>query len=140
MPRKRRTSEGAPAQPVTVASGGAYGTRAASEELQRAVPLAAPSPGPTSSAPVTPPPVDPTQAALEFQPSQRPPLNAPTERPNEPLTAGLPVGPGPGPTPQPIVENPELIRQWLPALERLASQPDASSETRNFVRFLRSAV
>lgn len=25
------------------------------------------------------------------------PLDAPTERPNEPLTAGLPVGPGPGP-------------------------------------------
>ena len=25
------------------------------------------------------------------------PMNAPTQRPDEPVTAGLPVGPGPGP-------------------------------------------
>lgn len=36
------------------------------------------------------------------------PLDAPTQRPNEPLTAGLPSGPGPGPgalaAPDPLVK------------------------------------
>ena len=34
-------------------------------------------------------------------PGERGPLTRPTERPNEPITAGLSTGPGPGPRPAP---------------------------------------
>lgn len=55
-------------QPIRAASGQPYGQRKAQEDSQRAVPLPAARP--------------PT------------PLSAPSERPNEPITAGAPFGPG----------------------------------------------
>ena len=45
---------------------------------------------------VSPTTVDAQQMAARPRPGQQP-LNRPTERPNEPLTAGAPFGPGPGP-------------------------------------------
>lgn len=107
-----------------------YGEQVKQVEAQRAVPVASQPqpvpPTPTGGPPAGPPPIVP--------------LNAPTARPNEPLTAGIDSGPGVGAPPQPVIDNPERIRQWLPALERLASAPDTSPQTRNFIRFLRSAV
>lgn len=41
------------------------------------------------------PPAPPTYAGP--QPGSLTPLTAPTERPDEPITAGLPIGAGPGP-------------------------------------------
>jgi len=67
-----RTDLNADRQPVRVPSGGRYGDRQAAEAAQRIMPL----------------------------PDNRPdvvPLDAPSRRPDEPVTAGLPVGPGPGP-------------------------------------------
>jgi len=67
-----RTDLNADRQPVRVPSGGRYGDRQAAEAAQRMMPL----------------------------PDNRPdvvPLDAPSRRPDEPVTAGLPVGPGPGP-------------------------------------------
>lgn len=58
-----------PRQAVTAAAGQTYGERGVQEAAQQAIPL---------PAPVVP-------------------LSAPTQRPNEPVTAGLPIGPGPGP-------------------------------------------
>ena len=45
------------------------------------------------------PPVDPHTAAVQGMSRlpQLTPLNAPTQRPGEPVTAGLPNSPGPGP-------------------------------------------
>lgn len=74
-------------QPVQVAAGQAYGERQAQEQAQRAVPLPA-------APPVQVSPPSPAPAAL---PGSFGDFARPTERPNEPLTAGLPVGPGPGP-------------------------------------------
>lgn len=73
--------------PVQAAGGQAYGERAAQERAQRIVPLAAP---PAAAAPAPsggggPAGLVPT------------PLDAPTARPGEPVTAGAPLGPGPGP-------------------------------------------
>jgi hypothetical protein len=62
-------------QRVTARPSQQYGERAAAENAQRAVPL-----------PAMPAPGDPSVA-----------LGAPTQRPDEPVTAGLPFGPGPGP-------------------------------------------
>ena len=58
-------------QPVRTAPSAEYGSRVASERQQQAAPL-----------PQVPRPV---------------PLMAPSQRPGEPVTAGLPMGAGPGP-------------------------------------------
>jgi len=57
------------AQPVRAAGGQPYGRRGAQEAAQRAVPLPQARELPT-------------------------PLHAPSQRPDEPVTAGIPVGPG----------------------------------------------
>ena len=85
--------------PVAAPTGMGYGERKALEDAQRAVPVASPgvspqtppmAPGPTSSWPI---------------PGSMGPLDRPSERPNEPLTAGLPIGAGPGPEALGMVEN-----------------------------------
>lgn len=57
-------------------TGQTYGEGARQQASQRVVPTG-------------PPPTEPGADIV--------PLNAPTQRPNEPITAGLPMGPGPGP-------------------------------------------
>lgn len=76
-----------PAKKVAVkaAPGQTYGEAGKQMAAQRAVPMAAP---PTDVAP-TPAPQQPRVA-----PGAMGPLNRPTERPNEPVTAGAPFGPG----------------------------------------------
>lgn len=65
----------APDQPAQAKAGQTYGERGRQEQAMQALPL---------------PDLAATVAAL-------PALDAPTARPDEPLTAGLPFGPGPGP-------------------------------------------
>lgn len=74
------------------------------------------------------------------------PLSAPSQRPDEPVTAGSALGPGPGPevlgmgspdAPAMDEQTKARVRAWMPALMWAASQPDASPETRQFVRQLR---
>lgn len=82
------TPQGAQAsrgQPIRVAPGGAYGDRQASIQQQQAAPMAAGGGSPAGG-----------QAAQAAAPA--PPLNVfgPSDRPFEPITAGVPVGPGPG--------------------------------------------
>jgi hypothetical protein len=71
----------APSQPVKTATGQPYGAATAQAQAQQAVPL-------------------PDFAAMH--------LARPTERPQEPVTAGLPMGPGPGPEAMPMMgtQNP----------------------------------
>ena len=61
--------------------GQTYGEAGAQMAAQRAVPMGAPA---APAAPKTP----------TVTPGQYGPLDRPTERPNEPLTAGAPFGPG----------------------------------------------
>jgi len=76
-----------PAKKVAVqaAPGQTYGEAGKQMAAQRAVPMAAP---PTDNTP-TPEPQQP-----RVSPGAMGPLNRPTERPNEPVTAGAPFGPG----------------------------------------------
>lgn len=83
--------------PMAAASGQQYGRKAEQMAAQRALPVARPStdavsvaPAPRVGGPGTPSP------APGLLPGQVVPLDAPTQRPNEPLTAGLPIGAGPG--------------------------------------------
>lgn len=78
-------------QPVRVAPSTQYGNATAQQAAQRAVPLPAQGSPPAATgggSPPGPPPVTPGSLG---------PLNGPTARPSEPLTAGLPSGAGPGP-------------------------------------------
>lgn len=73
------------------------------------------------------------------------PLTAPTMRPDEPVTSGSALGPGRGP--EALGYNPSApvmdavtrarMESWLPVLMFQASRPDASPETRQFIRQLR---
>lgn len=72
-------------QPVQVASGQAYGERQAQVAAQEAIPLPAAPPVPVAA----PSPQAPMPGSLGM-------FNRATERPDEPLTAGMDIGPGPG--------------------------------------------
>jgi hypothetical protein len=73
--------------PVAAPTGLPYGARGEMVGEQRAVPMR-PAPGPSAPAPTGAPGPVPGDAGDFLRP---------TERPNEPVTAGLPTGAGPGP-------------------------------------------
>lgn len=76
-------------QPPRAPSGGQYGSVKASIDAQKVVPL------PTANQPPVQQPT-PQQAAPMVAPGDLD-FEAPTNRPNEPVTTGLPIGPGAGP-------------------------------------------
>ena len=106
MPRTRRTLSGAPAQSGPPVAGQTYGNGADQQQLAQALPtpnMQAATPNQAQAAPSPPvaaqPPYD-HQAALAAASqlsNQTGLLQTGTERPNEPITAGLTRGPGPGP-------------------------------------------
>ena len=88
--------------PMAAATGQQYGKAGEQMAAQRAMPVsrpatdAVPSAGPSmGGAPRPTAPPGPLPGGLT-------PLDAPTQRPGEPLTAGLPVGPGTGPEANPF--------------------------------------
>ncbi len=123
MPRTRRqTMSGAPGQAAAPVPGQTYGMGVEQQRLAEAMPApntrppsglpdpsgaaAAPPPAmPSAGEQVVPPSPDQVraqqyQAALAAAQQMRGRagiLTNPTRRPQEPVTAGLPVGPGPGP-------------------------------------------
>ena len=72
------------------------------------------------------------------------PLFAPSQRPDEPITTGIPMGDGAGPEILGInnnvdtLEDKERMVSYLPALETLAASPNSSQAFRNYVRQLRA--
>lgn len=68
------------------------------------------------------------------------PLGAPTNHPDEPVTAGSPMGAGVGPEAagidqRTLVEkDAEVLKSFLPALEFMAQMPDASPSTVDLLR------
>lgn len=116
MPRKR-TGRGGPRQGVT---GQSYTNRT---DLQFA-PDRRPAPIPQ---PAAPPQQTAAPTALPSMPAV-PALNAPTARPNEPITAGLAMGPGPGPealtTPAGMAPQSSGFDPQLELLRALAMQND----------------
>ncbi len=126
--------------PVQAAPSQQYGQRQALEDAQRQVPLRA------AGAVGQPPGQRPAASPLPAPPPGVP-LDAPTQAPTEPLTTGSAFGSGPGPEALGVVPPPDLrtedveaMRRYLPALEAMASQPNASPSTRHYVRRLRAAM
>ena len=73
------------------------------------------------------------------------PLFAQTQRPDEPITAGIPMGAGPGPevlginAPSADIDaDRQRLLSYLPALEAIAQSPTSSQSFRNYVRLLRA--
>jgi hypothetical protein len=97
-PGTNRTDLASPTPaPIQTAPGQTYGEAGAQQAAQQAVPTAN---GPTAvpgGAPQVGMDQIMAQATANNGPGNSMLLNRPTERPNEPVTAGLPVGPGAGP-------------------------------------------
>lgn len=140
MPRRAKTQ--APAAPQDQA----YGQRGEQIAAQNQLPLpdergpVGPPPAPAAGgAPplAPPPPPDPLAAAMAMAPP--PPdgqLTAPTERPWEPVTAGLPLGDGPGPESIPLLAAPQ---RQTPAARALAILAAANDNDPNLARLAEQA-
>lgn len=114
-------------QPKRIASGGDYGDRKEMQEIQAGAPMGQ-TPTAASAAGAVPPPIDPSNLT---------PLTAPTARPDEPVLAGMDQFSGVEPS-QLDDSTRERLRGYLPTLLWLASRPQASEQTRQFVRQLRA--
>jgi hypothetical protein len=96
----KRTDKNVSKQPTRYIGGGSYGEGQEILAQQQAAPMAA---KPQTSANLTP-------SAVRGMMEKVVPLMAPTQRPDEPITAGMPFGMGPGPEAMelPIPQAPKL--------------------------------
>jgi hypothetical protein len=75
------------------------------------------------------------------------PITAPTQRPEEPDTAGMPFGAGPGPEALGLLPNradkfneDSMVAKYIPMLEKMASEDDAPESFRLFVQQVRGRL
>jgi len=73
------------------------------------------------------------------------PLHAPSMRPDEPVTAGVDVGPGPGSEilglKSPIdtqLQDLSVLAKYMPLMAKFADSPQSSGTMKAFVNYLRS--
>jgi hypothetical protein len=118
-------------------TGFAYGQNQALAEQQSAAPMAkAPSLTGTTASPIS----------MASNLPQATPITAPTERPEEPVTTGIAMGPGAGPEALTLPgagdtsEDKQRLLSYLPALEVAAQSPNSSQAFRNYVRVLRATL
>lgn len=140
MPRKGRVDRAGPypnrtdlrsTQPVQVPTGLPYGDRQQLEQAQQAVPL--------PNGPPQQPDVHPVLAgAQQMQPPAGSMLAGPTTAPNEPLTAGIPLGAGPGPEALPGLGAPARYDTVNQLLTQLAASPDASPEVTRLAAYVQT--
>jgi hypothetical protein len=90
------------AQPAMEMTGGAYGENAELMGLQTAAPMSQVETNPSQMAPASAPSGMPVT-----------PLFAPSQRPEEPLTAGMPFGPGAMSAPRMPVNSSKSLRETL---------------------------
>ena len=128
-------------QAAQAMTGGQYGENKDMMDLQTSAPL--------NASPTMPQgPVTPSMGRPQMAPSNTPvvPLDAPTDRPNEPVTTGIDMGPGQGSEVMYAndttlnAEDRQRMLTALPTLAILAESPSASNAFRNYVRYLRSIL
>ena len=116
-----------------------YGEQAEYQEMQAGARMG--SPGPAAATPAAG-----AAGAAGVDPSGLTPLDAPTGRPEEPVTAGASAGPGVGPEAIGLGSGAERaadlqqLRAYLPVLIAQANQPSSTREFRNFVRRIRAEM
>lgn len=129
-----RRTDGGPAQKLSRLPDAKYGEQATYQADQRGAAL---SQTPTPQIPAPNPLENPAAANVV-------PFDAPTQRPNEPVTSGASMGAGPGIEalgiqPQQIIaKDAQRINQYLPILEAAANQGDALPGSRMFVNLVKS--
>lgn len=76
-------------------------------------------------------------------PEDTPMLLDPTQRPQEPITQGLPVGAGAGPEAMtgfdPRVTETQKLKKWLPLLEPIGADPETPDSVRTLIRYIRGS-
>ena len=126
--RLSRRTDGQGARYMT---GGEYGEGQEMMDLQTSAPMS------KTEAPAARPRASRGQAAAA-EIARPTPLFAPTERPDEPITAGAPFGPGPGPDmlPSSGTATSPAVMKYLPYLEQATQWPDTPDVFKAFVRYL----
>jgi hypothetical protein len=125
-------TDGGPSQAARYVSGGSYGDGQALMDIQNAAPMAASGVAQTQG---QLPPMRPTGPLPT-------PLGAPTQRPEEPVTEGNPLGPGSGPNvlsgglPQPSAADAAVLKKYMPQLRAIAANPDSPAGFRAFVQHM----
>jgi len=109
-------TDGGPTQPATYISGLPYGQGQATYDQQTAAPMA----GDTTAQPA-------------IQLPEATPLMSPTNRPNEPITSGINIGPGPGS--EVMVNRPNQTYTLTQTLQQLIKY-DPSGDTEMIYRAL----
>lgn len=111
-----------------VAPGGAYGSRQETEQIQHSAPMVD-----QSSA------AGPAPSAADLIP-----FGAPSQSPDEPITAGAALGAGIGPDAAGIQQDTQATLQQLApmlrSLEVIANLPGSNPETRAYVRTLKAKL
>lgn len=96
---------------------------------------------PASGGVKAPPQAQPIQ--LPVYPDQIPSLSTPTQRPEEPITDGLPIGPGRGVEAlgafDPRKIETQRLKRWLPLLSPLANDPEVPESVRSLVQYIRGS-
>lgn len=130
-------TDGGPQQVQTDVSGMPYGENQELEQMQNAAPMNA---SPTARSPRS----RQRQARSTGRQTGQmggPGLMSPTQRPDEPVTAGAPFGPGAGPSGEmasAMNEDIEMIKQYLPDLEMATMFRGAPKTFVALVNYLRS--
>ena len=126
----RRTDGGPTQAAMGIPANGQYGERKAMQELQQGAPMQ----GNTTPSMPTPTVAAPSIAAPRAQVTN---LFAPTERPEEPITAGAPVGPGRTPTP---AGQYSMIEKYMPQLDSLAAKEDSPESFKIFLGLVKNLI
>jgi len=134
-------TDGGPAskQAARYMAGGDYGDGTDMMNIQQSAPMAA-----TPDVKGMPA----GQVARAAQQAQVVPMNAPTQRPDEPISSGADFGAGPGMESlglgaQDVAANDAFkasIAMYMPVLSFIASRPNTSPETRQVIRQLRNSL
>jgi hypothetical protein len=82
-------------------------------------------------------------APMMQEPGMAPPpsLLAPSDRPDEPVSAGAALGPGPGPESlrrEEAMKDMSSIGTYMPMMERMAQRPDAPRSFRALVSYIKA--
>jgi hypothetical protein len=76
---------------------------------------------------------------LSQYPEDTPNLTAPTAFPDEPVTAGLSVGPGPGPNRDTRPQETAGLKMYLPLIAPYLDRPETPDSVRTLFRYIRGA-
>jgi hypothetical protein len=72
-------------------------------------------------------------------PEDSPNLSDPTSMPDEPITAGLPIGAGPGPDRDNRMEETRQLKTYLPLIGVYLDQPDTPDSVRALFRYIKGS-